>query len=92
VILAIIIGVGELATARTLRRHVSDEWFLGLAGAASVGFALAFLWVKPEEAGRSLIWLGTYSAFNAICMLGLALRLRALRTSIHRITSAASQQ
>ena len=85
VILAMIIGVGELATARTLRRHVSDEWFLALAGAASIGFAVAFLWVKPEAAARSLIWLGTYSAFNAICMLGLALRLRTLRTSIHKI-------
>jgi len=85
VILAVIIGVGELLTARTLRRHVSDEWFLVLAGAASIGFAVAFLWFKPEEAARSLIWLGTYSAFNAICMLGLALRLRGLRASIHKI-------
>lgn len=85
VILAVIIGVGELVTARTLRRHVSDEWFLVLAGAASIGFAVAFPWFKPEEAGRSLIWLGTYSAFNAICMLGLALRLRSLRASIHKI-------
>lgn len=88
VILAMIIGVGELVTARTLRRHVSDEWFLALAGAGSIGFAgfaVAFLWTQPEEAGRSLIFLGTYSAFNAICMLGLALRLRTLRTSIHKI-------
>jgi hypothetical protein len=57
---------------------------------ASIGFAVAFLWIKPEEASRSLIWLGAYSAFNAICMLGLALRLRTLRNSIHKITAAAS--
>lgn len=90
VILAMAIGVVELATARMLRHHVPDEWFLGMAGAASVGFAMAFLWAKPEEAGQALIWLGAYSAFTAICMLGLAWRLRNLRQAIHKIASAAS--
>src|SRR5258708_116863 len=32
VALATAIGVVEIATARTLRRHLKDEWFLGLAG------------------------------------------------------------
>jgi uncharacterized membrane protein HdeD (DUF308 family) len=54
VVMALSIGILELATALTLRRHVANEWFLGLAGAASVGFALAFLalafrWIKPEQ-------------------------------------------
>lgn len=43
VILATTIGILELSTARMLRRHVPDEWFLGLAGAASLGFAVVFL-------------------------------------------------
>jgi uncharacterized membrane protein HdeD (DUF308 family) len=91
VVLAIVIGVLELTAARSLRRHVQDEWFLGLAGAASAGFALAFLWINPERAGHVLTWLGCYAAFSAICMLGLALRLRTLRTAIHRIANNASQ-
>jgi uncharacterized membrane protein HdeD (DUF308 family) len=90
VVLAMLIGIVELSAARMLRRHVSDEWFLGLAGAASVGFALTFLWSKPEETSHSFIWLGSYAAFSAICMFGLALRLRSLRRAIHKIASAAS--
>jgi uncharacterized membrane protein HdeD (DUF308 family) len=90
VALAMLIGIVELSSARMLRRHVSDEWFLGLAGAASVGFALAFLWAKPAETNSGFIWLGSYAAFSAICMFGLALRLRSLRRAIHKIASAAS--
>src|ERR1700730_4220501 len=38
VVMGTSLGVYELATARTSRRqrHVADEWFLGLAGVASV--------------------------------------------------------
>ncbi len=44
VVMAMSVGILEVVTARALRRqrHVANEWFLGLAGAASVGFALAF--------------------------------------------------
>jgi uncharacterized membrane protein HdeD (DUF308 family) len=83
ILMAMSIGVLELLTARTLRRqrHVADGWFFGLAGVASVGFALAFLalgfhWIKLEPRSHSdLLWLGCYFGFSAICMLGLALRL-----------------
>ena len=85
ILMAMSIGILELATAPTLRRqrHVADGWFFALAGVASVGFALAFFvlgfgWVKVElEPGSlaHLLWLGSYFGFSAICMLGLALRL-----------------
>ncbi|HMD98138.1 MAG TPA: hypothetical protein VKM93_12525 [Terriglobia bacterium] len=81
VVMAMSIGILELATARTLRRHVADKWFLRLTGAASVGFALAFFalgvrWIKLEPGSHSVfLWLGSYFGFSAICMLGLALRL-----------------
>ena len=81
VVMAMSIGIYELAILRTLRRHLADEWLLGLAGVSSVGFALAFLafvfrWIKlePRSPGQTLLWLGTYFGFCAICMLGLALR------------------
>lgn len=88
-LLATMIGILELAGARTLRRHVPDEWFLGLAGLVSIGFAVAFLWTKLEPA-LYIIWLGSYSGFSAICMLGLALRLRSLRRAVHRIAASTS--
>src|SRR5881397_1479701 len=42
VLMALSIGIYELATARTLRRHAWDRWLLVAAGVVSVGFAFAF--------------------------------------------------
>jgi len=86
ILMAMSAGILELVVARTLRRqrHVADAWFLALAGAASFGFAVAFLalglhWIKIEPGSHSdLLWLGAYFGFSAICMVGLALRLRSL--------------
>jgi uncharacterized membrane protein HdeD (DUF308 family) len=90
VALAIMIGIVELGAARSLRRHVSDEWFLVYAGSASLAFGFAFLVIRPGGAGSILIWLGLYAGFSAVCMLGLALRLRSLRASIHELARNAS--
>jgi uncharacterized membrane protein HdeD (DUF308 family) len=94
VIMAMSIGVYELATARTLRGHPIDEWLLGAAGVVSVGFAVAFLafvlrWIKldPSPSTQTFHWLGSYFGFTAICMMGLALRLNGLRVHIHRVSS-----
>jgi hypothetical protein len=88
--MAISIGIFELLTARTLRRqHPADGWFLGLAGLASFGFALAFLArtlnliqinSRPLHAPLFL-WLVSYFGFSAIGMLGLGLRLHGLGSS-----------
>ena len=85
VVMALSIGVLELVSARTLRRqrHVADGWFLGLAGAASFGFALAFLalvfgWIQLERRPfhpSLFLWQALYFGFSAICMLWLGLRL-----------------
>jgi hypothetical protein len=79
-VMAMSIGIYELATARTLHRHLTAEWLLGAAGVVSVGFALAFLafvlrWIKLEPASpaQTFDWMGAYFGFGAICMLGLAL-------------------
>jgi len=89
-------GVFALATARTLRRHLADEWLLGAAGVASVSFAVVFLafvlrWMKldPGSPAESLRWMGSYFAFSAICMLAAGLRLNSLRSAIHRMASSA---
>jgi len=80
-LMALSIGIYELATARTLRRRPMDKWFLGAAGVVSVGFALAFLsficgFIKLEPRPLSdFVWVGSYFGFSAICMLGLSLRL-----------------
>lgn len=89
--LAIAIGLAELAAARSLRRHVSDEWFLVCAGSASFAFGLAFFVVRPARASSILIWLALYAGFGALCMLGLALRLRSLRVSAVELYRYASR-
>lgn len=84
--MAVSIGILELETARILRRrsHLAGEWFLGLAGAASLAFAAAFValalrWIKFDTGSHpDLLWLGSYFGFSAICMLGLAQRLHGI--------------
>jgi hypothetical protein len=85
IVMAISIGIFELLTARTVRRqHPADGWFLGLAGIASFGFAMAFLaltlgWIQlePRPLHASLfLWLVSYFGFSAICMLAFARRLQ----------------
>jgi hypothetical protein len=95
VVMAVSIGILALVTARTLwrQRHIVDEWFFGLAGAASFGFALAFLalvfgWIQLERRPfhpSVFLWLCSYFGFSAICMLGLALRLHRLGVRAPRI-------
>ena len=96
VVMAMSIGIYELATARTLRRHRADEWLLAAAGVASVGFALVFIafvfrWIKLEPASpaQTLRWMGSYFGFSAFCMLGFGLRLNNVRSAIHRIAGGA---
>jgi uncharacterized membrane protein HdeD (DUF308 family) len=89
VVVAMTFGILALAIARALRRRVADRWFFGLAGAVSVGFAFVFLalanhWIQLERRlfhPSVFLWLCAYFAFNAICILGLALRLHKLGTS-----------
>jgi uncharacterized membrane protein HdeD (DUF308 family) len=89
VVMAMTFGILALAIARTLRGRVADEWFFGLAGAASIGFALAFLalanrWIQLERRlfhPSIFLWFCFYFGFSAICMLGLALRLHSLSPS-----------
>ncbi len=83
VVMALSIGIYELASPQT--------WLLAAAGVVSIGFALVFLafvfrWIKLEPASpdQTLHWLGSYFAFSAVCMLGLALRLHGLRPAIYR--------
>ena len=94
VIMAMSIGLYELATARTLRGHLIDGWFLGATGLVSVGFGVAFLafvlhWIKldPSPSAQTFDWLGSYFGFTAICMVWLALRVNGLRVHIDRMSS-----
>ncbi len=89
VLMAMAIAILALAIARTLRRNSPDQWFFGLGGAGSVGFALVFLalvnrWIQLERRPfhpSVFLWLCFYFGFSAICMLGLAWRLHSMHPS-----------
>lgn len=83
IVMALSVGIYELATARALRRHLANRWLLTAVGVASIGFAAAFLalafrWIRlePGSPAQSLFWLGSFFSCSAIGMLGLALRSR----------------
>ncbi|HEY6272915.1 MAG TPA: DUF308 domain-containing protein [Terriglobales bacterium] len=88
-VFAITVGILELLLARTLRRHVPDEWALALAGAGSFCFGVYFLAAPKTETISMLRWLGIYAGFSGVAILALAFRLHSLRTSVHGLAGHA---
>ncbi len=83
--MALSMAIYEVATARKLRGHATDEWLTAAAGVFSLAFAGAFLgfalrWLKlyPGPSAQTFYWLGSYFAFSACCMLGLSFLVRRL--------------
>ncbi|HEY2015362.1 MAG TPA: hypothetical protein VGH38_17780 [Bryobacteraceae bacterium] len=76
-------GILELLTARVLwrQRRATDGWLIGLGGAVSVVFGLAFFalafgWIRLGPGSHpDLLWFGCYFGLSAVSMLGLAQRL-----------------
>jgi hypothetical protein len=82
VLMAMSLGTYELANAGQLRTQRALEFLAGAAGIVSLGFAgvffaFVFHWIKlnPVSPAQTFLWLGSYFAFSAFCMLGTA-RLR----------------
>jgi uncharacterized membrane protein HdeD (DUF308 family) len=73
---AMVTGVLEVAAAVRLRRHISGEWLMALAGVASVIFGVALM-VNPLIGALVLaIWVGVYALLFGAMLVGLGLRLR----------------
>ncbi|HJV53991.1 MAG TPA: DUF308 domain-containing protein [Noviherbaspirillum sp.] len=74
---ALVSGVLDIVMAIRLRRTISDEWLLGLSGAASVVFGI-LVFLFPAAGALALVWLiALYAAVTGVLLLGAALRLRA---------------
>ncbi len=80
---AIVTGVLEIVTAIYLRREMTNEWMLILAGALSVLFGVLLIVIGPSAGILALVWLiGTYAIIVGVLRIGLAFRLRSLQQQL----------
>ena len=73
---AIASGVLEIVSAVRLRKLISHEWMLAIAGALSIAFGLLMLY-RPVAGGLAVVWwLGAYALMFGAMMIVLGFRLR----------------
>ena len=86
--IALLAGVLELVAGVHLRRHLTDEWLLVSGGGVSIAFATGLFLTHVNGAASALTWISLYALANGLAMIGLALRLRTLKNSIHALAEA----
>jgi uncharacterized membrane protein HdeD (DUF308 family) len=87
-IIALVVGVLEFVAGIHLRRHVTDEWLLITGGVISIAFAPCLLLAKVGTVQSALTWISIYAFASGLAIIGLALRLRSLRNSIHTLAGS----
>jgi uncharacterized membrane protein HdeD (DUF308 family) len=73
---AIVTGVMELVAAVRLRKIITNEWLLVLAGLASVGFGVLLLFQPAAGALVLIWWIGAWALVFGILLMILAFRVR----------------
>ena len=74
---AFLTGILEIVAAVHLRKHISNEIWLIVAGLASIAFGVLMVWF-PLAGMLAIIWLiAAYAIIFGFAMIAFALRLRA---------------
>jgi uncharacterized membrane protein HdeD (DUF308 family) len=73
---AIAHGIVEIAAAIQLRKEISNDWLLVLAGVLSVAFGFLVIAV-PAAGALGLVWaIGAYSILFGVLLIGFSLQIR----------------
>jgi len=81
----LVVGALEFVSGIHLRRHITDEWLLITGGVTSIAFAACLLLTRVGTVPAALTWIAIYAFASGLALLGLALRLRSLRNSVHTL-------
>jgi uncharacterized membrane protein HdeD (DUF308 family) len=86
---AIVTGSFEIAAAVQLRKHITGEWLLALAGVASIIFGV-LLFLNPGAGALAVVWLiGAYAIVFGCLLIAFGLRLHGMVKSADRMTPRA---
>jgi len=76
---AIATGVLEIAAAIRLRKQIEGEFWLGLAGLASIAFG-GLLMARPGAGALAVVWIiGAYAIVFGVMLVALGIRLKGLK-------------
>jgi uncharacterized membrane protein HdeD (DUF308 family) len=85
---AMVTGIFEIAAAIRLRKEIEGEFWLGLAGFASLAFGVLLI-VRPGAGALAVVWIiGTYAVLFGVMLVALGLRLKGLRGSFGQFVPA----
>ena len=87
---AIVNGVMEIVAAIKLRKVITNEWLLILAGIASVVFGV-LLFLQPAAGALVLVWwIGSFALVFGILLLILAFKMRNLKVFVRSTPGTAT--
>ena len=75
---AIANGVTEIAAAIRLRKVISNEWLLIIAGILSIAFGIVLLIMPGVGALALVFWIGAWMLAIGVLLMALAFRVRGL--------------
>jgi uncharacterized membrane protein HdeD (DUF308 family) len=79
---AIVTGIAEIVAAVRLRRHISGEWLLLVAGIASVVFGVLVALLPAVGALVIALWFGAYALVFGAILVALGFRLHSLERRV----------
>jgi uncharacterized membrane protein HdeD (DUF308 family) len=73
---AIVIGIAEIVVAIRLRKEITGEWMLVVAGLLAVAFGVILIMTPGVGALAMVLWIGAYAVISGILLIALGFRLR----------------